>query len=119
MLCKSEPTKSEKAKGAALAVAGLAAEELGEVAPVGRDKVHGEMGRRERDTVGVVGLRDAHEQARRVDAALGCEADEAARGLPLRRGGHDVDRVVESFDEGGEVLLAEVLGCDAESLRRK
>ena len=26
MLCKSEPTKSEKAKGAALAVAGLAAE---------------------------------------------------------------------------------------------
>src|SRR3954454_15389302 len=58
-------------------VAGLAAEELGDLLAVGGDEVDAEVLGALGDAIGVVLLRQAGEEARRLDADLRREADEA------------------------------------------
>src|SRR3954462_12334624 len=87
-------------------VAGLAAEDFGQMAGGGRDEVDGYclcfLGK----AGSAVLVREADEEPRRVDAALGGEADQAAsERLPLA-GGDDEHRVVELADQ-----LLEVLRC--------
>src|SRR3954449_7030737 len=86
-------------------VAGLAAEQLGDLLAVGRDEVHAEVLGALGDLEGVVLVRQPGQEARRVDADLRGEADEAAGALPVpgdRR--DDEHRVVELAHERGERL---------------
>jgi alpha-galactosidase/6-phospho-beta-glucosidase family protein len=57
------------------------------------------------DPVGAVLVRDPRQEARRVDAALGGEADQAAGALLASRHGGDEHRIVELRDELLEVVL--------------
>ena len=59
----------------------------------------------DRDSVAAVLVREADEEARRVDARLRREADQAARALPPRAGRHDEHRVVEVADQRVERRL--------------
>src|SRR3954453_2368083 len=85
-------------------VAGLAAEQLGEVLGAVGNEVEGDRVGRASDPAGAVLLGEADEEARRIDAALAGEADEAAGDLAAgaRRG--DEHRVVEAPDEFVERL---------------
>ena len=80
-------------------VTGLRPEELGQIGGVVRNQVHhhhlGVAGR----AVGTVLLRDAYEEARWADAALGREAHEAAGAVAGGGHGHDEHRVVELVDQ--------------------
>src|SRR3954470_2448312 len=80
-------------------VAGLAAEQLRQLGLLLGYEVDAEQLGTARDPVGAVLVREADEEARRVDARLGGEADQAARALALRAGGDDEHRVVEIADE--------------------
>src|SRR5437764_142236 len=61
-----------------LLVLGHPAEQLRDLVAVLGHEVHGKRARPLRHAVGVVTDRDAGEEARRIDARLACEADEAA-----------------------------------------
>ena len=63
---------------------------------------------------GPVLVRDAHEEARRVDAALGGEADEAAGSLVPMRGRDHEHRVIEPARDVLEALL--YLGIDGHGI---
>ena len=80
-------------------VAGLAAEQLGQLRLLLGDEVHAEQLGALRDAVGAVLVREADEEARRVDARLGGEADQAAGALAVRARRDDEHRVVEVADE--------------------
>src|SRR3954462_14816039 len=86
-------------------VAGLPAEQLGDLLAVRRDEVHAEVLGALGDLEGVVLVRQPGQEARRVDADLRREADEAARALPVVRHRRDDEhRVVELAHERGERL---------------
>src|SRR4051812_16308060 len=93
-------------------VAALAAEQLGQLAGRSGDEVDREGIGSAGDPAGPVLLRNADEEAGRVDAALGGEADEAAGQLALGPGRGDEHRVVEVTYQvveglrGAGVLLA-------------
>ncbi|CAO5259714.1 exported hypothetical protein [Frankia sp. AgKG'84/4] len=70
-------------------VAGLLAEERRELLSGGVEQVHREVIGVAGDAMGVVGPRDAHQVARRLDAALGVESDEATATLPTLRDRRD------------------------------
>ena len=76
----------------------LAAEQAGQVGGRTGNQVDAEDGGRRRRAVGPVGRRQAGQEARRVDRALGGEADEAAGGRGAGR--------LRGDDEGGRVELA-------------
>jgi hypothetical protein len=80
-------------------VAGLAAEEVGNVPVFVFDDVHRERRGASCDAERVVLLRDAREKPRRVNAALCGEADEAARRLVFARGRDDIQWILERRDE--------------------
>ena len=80
-------------------VAGLAAEQLRQLRLLLGDEVHAEQLGALRDAVGAVLVREADEEARRVDARLGGEADQAAGALAVRARGDDEHRVVEVADQ--------------------
>ncbi len=84
-------------------VAGLAAEQLDEVAALARDGVHGERGRVAREAIRAVAARQAREEAVRVDARLRPESDDAAVALAGGRRRDDEHRVVQAAHEAGEV----------------
>src|SRR3954452_6451734 len=86
-------------------VAGLRAEQLGDVLAVGGNEVHAEVLGALRDPVRAVLVREAREEARRLDADLRREPDEAAGALPVAGDrGHDEHRVVELAHERVERL---------------
>src|SRR3954453_18533544 len=86
-------------------VAGLPAEQLGDLLAVRRDEVHAEVLGALGDLEGVVLVRQPGQEARRIDADLRREADEAARALPVAGDGRDDEhRVVELAHERGERL---------------
>ena len=86
-------------------VAGLAAEQLGEVLGVGGHRVHTEHRRVPAVPERAVGVREADDEARRVDAGLGGEADQAAERLAVGRARRDDEhRVLEIADEAIEVV---------------
>ena len=80
-------------------VAGLAAEQLGEVGRVRRHEVDRHRAGAQRDAVRAVLVRDPREEPGRVDARLGREPDQAAGALAVRRDGRDEHRVVELGDQ--------------------
>ena len=86
-------------------VAGLAAEQLRQLRLLLGHEVHAEQLGALRDPVGAVLVREADEEARRVDARLGREADQAAGALAVRARGDDEHRVVEVADERVEGRL--------------
>jgi hypothetical protein len=84
-------------------VAGLLAEEPGHVLLVTTEEVHAHtesvFGHAER----VIDPRDAHEEIRGVDAALGDEAGQASAHIAVRRTDrHDEVRVVDTIEKGVE-----------------
>ncbi len=86
-------------------VARLAAEQLDELAGGLRHEMHRQRTRLARDPVGEVLDRDADEEARRLDARLSGEADQAA-GAPLAGDGRDdVHRVVQRSGQLVEALV--------------
>src|SRR5919199_625354 len=86
-------------------VAGLAAEQLDQVTRVARHHVYDHRRRAALEhAVGAVLVRDAREEARRVDAALGGEPDQAAGALASRGGRRYQHRVVERAHERVEGL---------------
>src|SRR5919201_4576804 len=88
-------------------VARLPAEQVGEVAGVGRHPVHRQVLGAATQPIGPVEVREAHEEPRGVDARLGGEADQAPRPLTVHGRRDDEHRVVEVADERVErVLLA-------------
>src|SRR3954451_17952265 len=84
-------------------VAGLAAEQLGEVAGIGGDGVHAERVRVLAEPERAVLVRQTGDEARRVDARLGREAHEAAE---RARGGEDGHRVLDLTAHAFEVAHA-------------
>ena len=86
-------------------VAGLLAEQFGEIPLIRTQQVHDEPLRVLRDTVRVVRFRDAHEPPRRIDAALRVEADEATGALAVVRCGHDDHRIVDGGDDRSERVV--------------
>ena len=81
------------------------AAEAGELERAGHE-VHGHGARPLRDTVGVVPDLDAGQKARRVDARLAGESDEAAGALAAGRRRDYEHRVVEPADERLERVRA-------------
>src|SRR4051794_13582117 len=92
-------------------VAGLAAEELGQVGGVGRDAMDRQRGRVAAPAMRAVLAREADREARRIDAGLRGEADEAAEALFAGAGRDDEHRVLEVHDDHVEGP-AQVHGCD-------
>jgi hypothetical protein len=80
-------------------VAGLAAEQLGQLGRVCGDAVHAEHVRVAPAAERAVLVRQAHREARRVDAHLRGEAHEAPERLVPRARGDDEHRVLEVADE--------------------
>ena len=52
-----------------------------------------------RHPIGVIALRQPHQEARRTDTHLAGEADQTAGRLPVGARGHDVHRIVEQRDQ--------------------
>src|SRR4051794_15640909 len=89
-------------------VARLAAEQLRQLALCRTEEVHDDRVRLADHVECAVLLRDAREEARRLDAALRCEADQAAGPLAIDADGGDyVHRPVQAADELLEVALAQ------------
>src|SRR3954447_22590814 len=84
-------------------VAGLAAEELGDLLAVARDEVYAEVRRALGDLVGVVLVRQPGQEARRIDADLRREADEAARALPVAGDRRDDEHRVVKLAHGASL----------------
>lgn len=87
-------------------VAGLTAEELRQLSGGGGDEVDGHGVGLLSEPGGAVLVRQADEEPRWIDAALGGEADQAAGELLALAGGDDEHRVVKLADQ-----LLEVLRC--------
>src|SRR4051794_16737604 len=83
-------------------IASLATEQLGQLGRLRCDEVHGEHACPAGDAKRVVLVRQAGEEARRMDRDLRGEADQAAGAFLARRRGDYEHRVVELRDELGE-----------------
>jgi hypothetical protein len=83
-------------------VARLSAEELGDALVLLFDDVNRETGGSACQQQSVVLLRDAGQEARRVDAALRGEADEAPRRFVPHGRRDDIERVIEGRNESLE-----------------
>ena len=88
-------------------VSGLAAEQLGQVLGVGGNGVHAQHLRVTAVAERAVLVREADDEARRVDAGLGREPDQAPQRLAVARSRRDDEhRVLEIADEALEVVHA-------------
>src|SRR5262245_32132347 len=97
-------------------VAGLGAEDAGQVLVALSEHVHDERSDAERGPVGPVRLRQPDAEARRLDAALCREGDQAPVALVTRCGSHHVGRRVLLADDGLERVL--VVGHEGRSTPR-